>query len=425
MFVVKVELYDPKTITKEKIRVISKTNLIDFIEEEYQRFPDDPELQAEFQRQQPLLEARREKLFEQIDNEPEEYKLVKSFFDKTELIEELKRATPSNLTTEYLSASEGITPEALESYYKFGKFKYECGMYDDAEEMLGNFLSVIQPQSSSVLGARWGRLACRILGAKWDLALHDLAAVKEAIEIRNVTPMDQIRQRAWLLHWALFVHINQRDGVDALADFFSEKVYLQTLENLCPWLMRYYTAFVVLSPSRRQKLLRDVLQGIQAMAYQYSDPMTEFLYSLFNQFDFDEAQQKLQECQALMKNDFFLQIYADKFMYEARVLICEMFCTINKRVDLVMLADKLQMSEEEVEKWMVDMVRNGTVGATADAKIDSSAKQVIMAPPSRVAHQTVVEKTRDLTARSGMLSNNLSTLLQDQGQATFIRSRFA
>ena len=64
-------------------------------------------------------------------------------------------------------------------------------------------------------------------------------------------------------------------------------------------------------------------------------------------------------------------------MHEARVMICEMYCTINRRVDLHMLAEKLQMTEEEAEKWMVEMVRNSAAGSnTADAKIDSSAKQV-------------------------------------------------
>ena len=44
---------------------------------------------------------------------------------------------------------------------------------------------------------------------------------------------------------------------------------------------------------------------------------------------------------------------------------------------LHMLAEKLQMTEEEAEKWMVEMVRNSAAGSnTADAKIDSSAKQV-------------------------------------------------
>lgn len=399
-----------------------KTNLIDLIEDEYNRFPDDAEMQTEFNLQKSKLESSREELFNKIDNEPDDVKLVAAFFAKSEVIEELRSS--SSFNTDALYNIHGISLEALETYYRFSKFKYECGIYNDAEDMLGNFLSVVQPgQSSSVLGARWGRLACRILSAKWDLAAQDLAAIKEAIDIRNVTAVDQLKQRAWLLHWALFVHINQRDGVDNLADFFSEKSYLQTVENLCPWLLRYYAAFVVLSPSRRRVLLRDVLAEIQNMAYLYSDPMTQFLSLIFTEFDFNEAQKKLAECQLLMKNDFFLQIYSEKFMYEARLLICEVYCTINRRVDLVMLSEQLHMSVEEAERWMVEIVVNATTGITVDAKIDSAGKQALIAPPNRAAYQSIVEKTRELTSRTGGLVGNLGTLLHEQNG--FIKARLA
>jgi translation initiation factor 3 subunit E len=137
---------------------------------------------------------------------------------------------------------------------------------------------------------------------------------------------------------ALFIWINQRDGADALIDFFTEPSYLQTIENLCPWLLRYYAAFVVLSPLKRKNNLPNLLNELNAMSYLYSDPMTEFLRSLYDHFDFNEAQLKLKECQKLMKSDFFLQLFADHFMAEARILICEMYCAINRQVDLTLLS---------------------------------------------------------------------------------------
>lgn len=417
-----VELYDPKIITKQKIKAMLKTNLIDLIEDEYNRYPDDEEMQTQFNLQKPQLESRRNELFEKIDNEPDDVKLVTLFFSKTENIDELRSS--STLNTDILTVKHGITLETLETYYKYAKFKYECGIYQEVEEMLGNFLSVVQPgQSSSLLPARWGRLACRILQAKWDLAAQDLAVIKEAIDVRNVTAVDQLKQRAWLLHWALFVLVNQREGVDALADFFSEKVYLQTVENLCPWLLRYYAAFIVLSPSRRRMLLRDVLNEVQNMSYLYSDPMTQFLSVIFTEFDFTKAQTKLIECQSLMKNDFFLQIYAEKFMYEARLLICEVYCSINSHVDLVMLSEQLHLNVEETERWMVEIVVNTTTGFTVDAKIDSAGKQAIIAPPTQATYQTIIDKTKELTGRTHMLVNNMGLLLNDQGG--FIKAKLA
>ena len=421
-FLREVELYDPKVITKEKIKLLSKTNMVDLEEEEYIRHKDDASFAAEYEVQRPLLEKRRNEVFDRIDNEPEAVKLVTEFFSDADRISDLK--AQANLTSEYLASHHGITTDALETYYKFSKFKYECGIYSEAEEMLVNYLSIVQPSSASVLGALWGRLVCRILQAKREDSLADLQAVKEAIDARNVSHVDQIRQRAWLLHWGLFVYMNQRDSHEMLADFFSEKHYLQTMENLCPWLLRYYTAAVVLSPSRRRTGIRDLLTEIQNMGYLYADPITQFLESLYTQFDFDAAQLKLKECQQLMRQDFFLQIFQDKFTHEARVLICEMYCTINRRVDLTMLSEKLQLTEEESERWMVDMVRGSSAvggGAALDAKIDSSGKQVLMSPPSRTATQQVVERTRDFTHRSNMLASTVGGVLKDQ--TVFLRTQ--
>jgi len=144
---------------------------------------------------------------------------------------------------------------------------------------------------------------------------------------------------------------------------------------------------------------------LDALSYQYSDPMTQFLDSLFDQFDFDAAQLKLKECQ------------------QARMLICEMYCTINRKVDLVMLAEKLQLSDEKAERWMVDIVRSSTTGPAADAKIDSAGKQVLMAAPERSAYKQVIESTRELTTRSGFLGNNLENLVKDQ--AVYLKQSLA
>lgn len=409
------ELYTPKVLTKEKIKIIEPTNMINLAEDEYLKYPDDPEMQAEYKATEPIFREREERAFDLLDNEPESVKMVSTFFENTDVISDLK--ANSNLTLEYLIEHFGISADAIESYINHSKFKYECGYYGDAEAMLGNYLSITQTNSSLVLGALWGRLACRIVQAKWGDALADLIAVKDAIEVRNIAPLDQLRQRGWLMHWSLFVYLNRgSEGVDALVDLFSDKAYLQTLENLCPWLLRYYSAAVILSPSKRHTKLRDLLNEISSMSYLYNDPITLFLGSLFDQFDFDEAQTRLKECQELVRTDFFLQIHANNFVHEARMLICEMYCAINRKVDLTMLADKLQLTDEEAERWMVDMVRGNTSsqGATLDARIDSSGKQAIISPPPRSAHKQIVEASRDLTTRSGILSNNLETLVKEQ-----------
>ena len=216
-FLCEVKLYDAKDITNEKITSVLKTNMIEVVEDEYQKFADDKEMSAAYAAQKDEMERKKEVIFDQLDHEPEDVQKVREFFQNEALIAELKSS--GNLTIENLTTTHAITLEDLESYCRHGKFKYECGIYIEgifivyeyiflfykyvyfnvqkypfpAADMLGNYLSVVQSQSNSVLGALWGRLSCRILQASWEESALDFIAVKEAIESRSIAPMDQVR----------------------------------------------------------------------------------------------------------------------------------------------------------------------------------------------------------------------------------------
>ena len=175
-FLNEVKLYDAKDITKEKIKSILATNMIELVEDEFQKFTGDPEMDASFAAQRDGLETRKTEIFDLLDHEPLNVQQAREFFSNEVLVGELK--SNGSLTIEYVTVNHGISAEALEGYYKYSKFKYECGEYKEAADMLGNYLSVVQTQSNSVLGALWGRLGCRILQASWEESLQDFVAVK-------------------------------------------------------------------------------------------------------------------------------------------------------------------------------------------------------------------------------------------------------
>ena len=175
---------------------MNTTNLIDVIEDEYTRYPENIQLQAEYAIQKNILDDRKNAVFDKLDNPPDVVVKVSEFFANSDLVEQMQqlKASASNLV-EFL-ANNGLTSEALEKYYKFAKFKFECGVYEEADSMLGNYLSAVQNlQSSSAVNAHWGQLACRILLARWEASLQGLNSVKEVIDGRNIAPMDQLRQK--------------------------------------------------------------------------------------------------------------------------------------------------------------------------------------------------------------------------------------
>ena len=57
-------IYDPKVITKEKIKGIERTNMTELIEDEYEKFPNDAEFQAEYVARKQDLESRKNAIFE-------------------------------------------------------------------------------------------------------------------------------------------------------------------------------------------------------------------------------------------------------------------------------------------------------------------------------------------------------------------------
>jgi hypothetical protein len=74
-----------------------------------------------------------------------------------------------------------------------------------------------------------------------------------------------------------------------------------------------------------------------------------------------------------------------------------------------MLASKLHMPEEDAERWLVDLIRT----ASLDARIDSAGRQVIMSVPVTSVYQQIVDKTRDLTARTRALADSIESAVPD------------
>lgn len=142
--------YDKKLLAKEKIRLYRQTNMVDILEEEYSKFEDDEEMSAEKLSLQSSWDVKRDEILHQMDNPPEHVVHLNAFFEDEEKVKSVKDFP----TTENLNSND-ITIEKLEGYYKYSKFMYDCGQYEEAEAMLDKYVSIAQPlwgpQHSTVL----------------------------------------------------------------------------------------------------------------------------------------------------------------------------------------------------------------------------------------------------------------------------------
>merc|ERR1712141_351952 len=187
--------------------------------------------------------------------------------------------------------------------------------------------------------------------------------------------------------------------------FLYQKQYLNVIQTTCPWILRYLSTAVITqnSDQKRRNVMKDLVKVIQEESYTYRDPITSFIEDLYVNFDFKGAQQKLRECRDVLFNDFFLVACLDDYIENSRMMIFETFCRIHQCISISMLAEKLNMSTEEAERWIVNLIRN----AKLDAKIDSKQGTVVMGVETNSPYQQLVEKTKMLSIRSQELKTSV------------------
>ena len=72
--------------------------------------------------------------------------------------------------------------------------------------------------------------------------------------------------------------------------------FLNAIQTNAQHLVRYLAVAVVVN-KRRRNVMKDLMRLIEQESYQTSDPITDFLQCLFTNYDFDGAQQALQQCE--------------------------------------------------------------------------------------------------------------------------------
>lgn len=300
--------------------------------------------------------------------------------------------------------------EMVNALYEFGQFQFRCGQYGPAADMLYQF-RVLSTDNDKVSTSTWGKLASELLSTNWESAVDELKNVRENIDTKLFSnPRAQLDHRTMLIHWSLFPLFNYEGAREPILDMFFSAAYINTIQTSCPWVLRHLIAAVITGRTRarnssvQQKQLKDIVRYVRQEAYEYSDPVTQFIHALYIAHDFDAARDALRSAEEVCRADFFLASSADAFVGAARHLICESYCKIFSRMNIRDLSAKLGLNPDEGEKWIVNLIRETRL----DAKIDSKDGTVIMNHPPNNVYQQVIEKTKGGFFRTQVLNAAVS-----------------
>ncbi|KAI0404123.1 eukaryotic translation initiation factor 3 subunit [Xylaria palmicola] len=386
-----------RPITRAKYELLKSTNMTDFV----------GNLQAELEGlDQPPAEfdEKRQKVIQRLEQFEESTSKLTDLLGREDVVGNLRSDKVANL--EFLKNEHGVTIEMVNALYDFGNFQYSCGNYGAAADLLYQF-RVLSTDNDKVAAATWGKFASEILTTSWEASVEELNKVKESIDTKLFSnPLAQLQQRTWLIHWGLFPLFNDDKARDQLLELFFSPAYINTIQTSSPWILRYLTTAVITGRSRtrnsgqHQKQLKDIIRIVKQEAYEYTDPITDFVRALYVDFDFEEAQRQLSLAEEVCRSDFFLLAAADGFVDSARHLISESYCKIHARIDIKDLSTRLGLGQDEGEKWIVNLIRDTRV----DAKIDYKEGTVVMNHPPSSVYQQVIERTKGGFFRTQVLS---------------------
>ncbi|XP_026417635.1 eukaryotic translation initiation factor 3 subunit E-like [Papaver somniferum] len=390
------QIHPDVQILKAKDALLSQTNMVDYAMDIYKSLHQTDDVPQEMINRRAEV-VRRLKLLEDAAES------IITFLQSPNMINEPR---PDKQYVLQLLQGYQIGAEQIEALYQYAKFQFECGNYSGAADYLHQYRAICT-NPDRILNACWGKLASEILMQNWDEALDELNRLREIIESKNFkNPLTLLQNRIWLMHWSLFIFFNHENGRNGIIDLFLNDRYMNALQTNAPHLLRYLATALIVNKKRRPQL-KELIKVIQQEQSAYKDPITEFLYCLYVNYDFDGAQQKLRECENVILNDPFLGKRAeegnfstvplrDEFLENARLFIFEAYCRIHQRIDIATLAEKLNMNFDEAERWIVNLVQN----AKLDAKIDSKLGTVVMEPTSLNVYEQIIENTKSLSLRT-------------------------
>lgn len=173
---------------------------------------------------------------------------------------------------------------------------------------------------------------------------------KEQVDFREI-----LVYRGYLLHWALF--LIKYDITLFLDTLFNENYY-SLVELSFTYLIKYLIVFAIINSSRKYlKKIKETISKKKNFINNHKDCFIILLEEILIYFNSKNAKKYLDECKNMMKSDFFLYEYIDKFDKKVKEFMLENYLILNENVDIEEVKFILDENDENTMKVILDKIK--------------------------------------------------------------------
>lgn len=391
------ELYSHTDMLQAKFDLLQETNMPGHSADLYKQLHEGSDLPSAFADKQGIIDAQLAHLEMQSQK-------VLEVLENPEVANALRQDKAQNLV--FLRDSHGINIEHINVLYTLGQFDYNRGNYAGAIDHLYHF-RVLSTDQVLTTRATWGKLAAEILTANWEDAMAELYKLKEQIDADTSDAVLQLKNRTWLLHWALFpLHKSGDSKAQELQDLFFTPAYLNALQTSATHLLRYLaiavltTCFGKNNPSGPHRRLKDLIRLLDNESMNH-DPIIDFARIIFVNYNFTVASTMYGELNDAIISDYFLSTTAESTMRAIRSAVAEAYLRLHRTTEVSNLAIVVDMPPEEI----VHLVEEDLQHLNADLDAEDGTIEVMRSQSSNL--QELINKTKALALRSTATQNML------------------
>ena len=196
--------------------------------------------------------------------------------------------------------------------------------------------------------------------------------------------------RGYLLHWALFM-IKHNSAL--FLDTLFEDKYFSLIESSFIYLLKYLIVFSIINGSRKYIMkLRDAIMKKKNFIDKHKDCFIILLENISINFNSKEAMKNLDVCKNMMKNDYFLYEYIEKFEKKIKEFILENHLLVNECINI----DDVKLLYNENEEETKAHLKNYIEYLYPNAKIKEENKTIFYEVDEREINNYYKIKTDDL-----------------------------